>query len=486
MSKKCAAWILFLCLICPLRASAQKQQMPHENTLPVGTVTATQLHRCPLDAQGNPPLEGSVCYSVTVNCYDVNTGLLPLTGTLAVATPPSPFGTILLLSTGDGITYFNGGISSESYAQAYFSAGFQVSQLAWAGNEGWQDNYSPGATKSMQDAACFDASIISYVNSTFSQGIAMCVHGVSAGAGALGYALAWYDASYYLRSALFESGPVYSDLEEGCQNPPTVKSVAVCPTGQYGCIPYVSGGWTDFPQYTLPDPAEGIAEETSDDANCANWTGTGKSTSPWNSIWEAMSITAPDAAYSYPITNVNAFLCETGSATNNSAAQGELYFQNFQPGDVLSLRVYGVEMCGGSEDISYGMIAGGESAFAASANAMATTCMLQDARAKLAPISLSFGNQQVGTASAVQMVTLTNSTTELLTISGITVLGANAEDFAQTNTCGGSVGAGGSCTISVTFAPAATGSRSAGISITDDASSSPQRIALSGAGAARQ
>ena len=44
--------------------------------------------------------------------------------------------------------------------------------------------------------------------------------------------------------------------------------------------------------------------------------------------------------------------------------------------------------------------------------------------------------------------------------------------------------AGGSCTINVTFTPTATGSRSATLTVTDNASNSPQTAGVSGTGAA--
>jgi hypothetical protein len=67
--------------------------------------------------------------------------------------------------------------------------------------------------------------------------------------------------------------------------------------------------------------------------------------------------------------------------------------------------------------------------------------------------SVDFGNQNVGTPSAAQTVTVTNPTTA--PVSGVTInlSGTNQGDFAQTNTCGTSVSAGASCTVSVTFYP---------------------------------
>jgi hypothetical protein len=69
-----------------------------------------------------------------------------------------------------------------------------------------------------------------------------------------------------------------------------------------------------------------------------------------------------------------------------------------------------------------------------------------------------------------------------LSLSSIALTGANAGDFAQSNTCGTSVAAGASCTVSVTFDPTASGSRSASVSFTDNANGSPQSLGLSGTG----
>ena len=100
----------------------------------------------------------------------------------------------------------------------------------------------------------------------------------------------------------------------------------------------------------------------------------------------------------------------------------------------------------------------------------------------LSPTSLSFSTQAIGTTSAAQTVTLKNSSTTTLTIGRITITGTNAGDFPQTHTCGSSLAAGGSCTISVTFGPTASGTRTAALSVTDNAAGSPQKVSLTGIG----
>jgi archaellum component FlaF (FlaF/FlaG flagellin family) len=104
------------------------------------------------------------------------------------------------------------------------------------------------------------------------------------------------------------------------------------------------------------------------------------------------------------------------------------------------------------------------------------------ASASLSPTGLSFGNQPVNAKSGTLTATLTNGGAAALSLSSIALTGANAGDFAQSNTCGTSVAAGASCTVSVTFDPTASGSRSASVSFTDNANGSPQSLGLSGTG----
>jgi len=98
----------------------------------------------------------------------------------------------------------------------------------------------------------------------------------------------------------------------------------------------------------------------------------------------------------------------------------------------------------------------------------------------LSATTLTFGNVAVGTTSATKNVTLTNTGTATLSISGITVTGP----FAETNTCGSTVLAGKKCTISVTFSPTILGSATGVVTITDNASNSPQTISTTGSGIA--
>jgi hypothetical protein len=96
----------------------------------------------------------------------------------------------------------------------------------------------------------------------------------------------------------------------------------------------------------------------------------------------------------------------------------------------------------------------------------------------LSPTSLTFPSQSTGTSAPAQAVTLLNTGTAALTISGIAASG----DYSATNTCGTTLSKGTSCTILVTFTPTAAGSRTGTLTITDSGGNSPQKVALSGTG----
>ena len=98
----------------------------------------------------------------------------------------------------------------------------------------------------------------------------------------------------------------------------------------------------------------------------------------------------------------------------------------------------------------------------------------------LVPGSFTFPLAMVGNTGASQGFTLTNSGTGTLHISSIALAGPNPGDFTQTNTCGATVAVNANCVITVTFKPQAAGTRTAIVTIVDDAPASPQAISLTG------
>jgi Abnormal spindle-like microcephaly-assoc'd, ASPM-SPD-2-Hydin len=109
------------------------------------------------------------------------------------------------------------------------------------------------------------------------------------------------------------------------------------------------------------------------------------------------------------------------------------------------------------------------------------------------PSSLTFGSQALTTTSAPLSVTVMNTSTGPVNFAGFTTSGADAEDFGvplpnSSSGCSptGTLAAGATCTINVLFTPQAAGARTATLLIADNATGSPQTVALSGTGVTSQ
>ena len=100
-------------------------------------------------------------------------------------------------------------------------------------------------------------------------------------------------------------------------------------------------------------------------------------------------------------------------------------------------------------------------------------------QATLAPTTLAFGTHKVGSTSAARIVTLKNNLPTTLT--GI-AYSTKAPFAVSASTCTATLASGKSCTISVTFSPAATGAVTGTLSVTDNANDSPQKATLTGTG----
>jgi Abnormal spindle-like microcephaly-assoc'd, ASPM-SPD-2-Hydin len=99
--------------------------------------------------------------------------------------------------------------------------------------------------------------------------------------------------------------------------------------------------------------------------------------------------------------------------------------------------------------------------------------------------SLRRRGEHLTTAKAV---TLSNTGNATLTISNIAVSGdfalATVTKTKKITPCvnGGTVAAGASCEVKVTFTPTEAGTRTGDLTFTDNAPNSPQNVALSGTG----
>jgi uncharacterized repeat protein (TIGR01451 family) len=125
----------------------------------------------------------------------------------------------------------------------------------------------------------------------------------------------------------------------------------------------------------------------------------------------------------------------------------------------------------------------------ASLSGTTTPIFVPDAHLALTPNPLGFGDVLVG-ASKTLPVTFFNSGTDDTFITDIEIAGQNAADFTAnlaSLTCastasGFKVPAGGSCTVDVTFAPSATGDRTASLVVANTSVGGIQTLPLAGTG----
>jgi hypothetical protein len=103
--------------------------------------------------------------------------------------------------------------------------------------------------------------------------------------------------------------------------------------------------------------------------------------------------------------------------------------------------------------------------------------------ASVSPSSLSFADQQVASTSAAKTVTVTNSGNRKLTFASVGIA-TGTEHFAQSNTCA-EVAPAGTCTVSVTFTPAAAGAQTGTLALTHDGVDGTTLVDLAGVGRAQ-
>jgi len=102
----------------------------------------------------------------------------------------------------------------------------------------------------------------------------------------------------------------------------------------------------------------------------------------------------------------------------------------------------------------------------------------QTTSVSLQPSSLTFAAQNLKTTSTPQTATLLNTGNTDVTISNI----STSAQFGQSNNCPATLTVGQSCQINVTFSPTTVGQDNGTLSVTDNATGSPQTVALSGLG----
>jgi len=331
--------LVFNFVFATAKASAQ-------GPLPVGSVSGIRSVPCLAGF-----LSGASCFEATVSCPDT----LDIRVDYGVSSPSGvPRGTVAFFGGVGGTDPYGGAGTGRNYAATYLHQGYQIVQSAWETD--WEDT---GITvgKNVRTAACRPATLLSFFHQDFYDGNGgMCAQGISAGSAAIAYTLSWYGGADYLDKVELLSGPVFSDIEEGCavpRNPP----VAVCSLGQFGCVGLP---WSDRPQY-VQGQQNAVSQWTGH--QCLQGVPTQVAT---DASWKAMSIVngSNDPSFFFPQTAMAGWLCSNG--LNNSAAEGEIYYRQFaNRSQVADYSVTRVDNCAGSEGVDSGTTPTGKIGFIA-------------------------------------------------------------------------------------------------------------------------
>jgi hypothetical protein len=237
----------------------------------------------------------------------------------------------------------------------------------------WEQTVSDGVNPppGIMVAACRPAGFLNYVLNTpllnarsVSSTNGLCAHALSAGAGAVGYSLVWYEDqnSNYLSTDYdnveLTSGPVFGDIKLGCQFPPPAGPYTViCGAGQNGCSTGTTA-WSNNPAYIDTDLrwVQGWTGNLTPACNNGS-----QSTAANDPKWKAMSIvTGTGGNFTYLNLAMAGWLCATSSpctteCPNNSAAQGEQFFNQFtSKSQVAQYTLTGITNCYQSEGVADG------------------------------------------------------------------------------------------------------------------------------------
>jgi hypothetical protein len=196
----------------------------------------------------------------------------------------------------------------------------------------------------------------------------MCAQGSSAGSAALAYATAWYGAADptvgYLDKLELVSGPVFSDIAQGCYvptPPATVPPVNICASNPNYCLGWQAGGLSESPSYV--GGAQFAVQSWTGDSSCR---GSRPTVQGSYNAWLAQSIVnGPNGGggqFNYPKTSILAWLCasDVQGVNNNSAPEGWLFYKQVGSSGVspLDFWVSAVNLCSDTEGVAQGTVAG--------------------------------------------------------------------------------------------------------------------------------
>ena len=258
-------------------------------------------------------------------------------------------------------------------------------------------------------------------------------------------------------------------------------------TSSFACGPYLIG---NNETCSFPKPSAGTYyillnayADYSGATILASYTAVGTpgiSVSPTSGTFAGQSVNTTSAASNFTVTNTgNASLSITGitvSGPDAAAFAKSTTCATVAPSATCTISVTFTPTTAGAKTASLSIasnVTGSPTLVGLSGTGVTSPAV------SLTPSSLTFASEALNTTSTASVVTLTNTGSANLVVSGVTVSGPDAAAFAPASTCA-TVAPSATCTISVTFTPTTAGAKTASLSIASNVTGSPTLVGLSG------
>ena len=263
----------------------------------LGTATGSQV-AC--TGQG---ITGGICYSVALTCPNVTA----TSANVKVLIPTTnPIGTVVMTSGGGDASYYEYAPGYGNYiVNNVVAAGFTVAETQFPGasQNGWLEG---PATDGPRSLACLYATLAQWVYTNIHQSntsAPYCATGESGGAAAISYSLAHYGLGNIFKMVELDSGPPFGRIDYGC--------------GCAGPAPKSPCGTRNKSCYGAGSTAQRLTEAAYGNADCSNHNDNDLA------LWNHDSVSSPDAAYSFPNTDVHFVF--GGLDTSSAVPQGLLF-----------------------------------------------------------------------------------------------------------------------------------------------------------------
>jgi len=198
-----------------------------------------------------------------------------------------------------------------------------------------------------------------------------------------------------------------------------------------------------------------------------------------NSPWSAVEIVSGGGT-GLAVTGVNFdgdTINGTGTVAFQVETQGAASFSNITAANIGVAGAYNSAFPSGSGTFTFNL-GSGNSGWSSTPTLTTFPSQATPGALTASVSSLSFGDQNVGSTSSAQAVTISNPGSSAQAISSVSASG----QFSQANTCGSTLAAGASCTVNVKFSPTSGGNQTGMLTVSNSSPTPTLTVSLGGLG----